>query len=228
MKKYPETVSKNVSFGIELPNGATIKSAKVYATLGSPLFGADTSKINGVSVGTGGTVSVDVDISDGSTSVNVPFVFLCNKPSHQHERKWIPDQVITVGDQYQYNYYFEHESSLEYTDVYLLIDYTPAIEFAGWTDDPLTVGETYVKAVHMTELQQWTAVLSENANNGTPTFTPAVPGETSLALWLSQVQEIRAVLDVVIPTHDAWIAVTENRPRADVIEQIRAVIVSAM
>ena len=126
------------------------------------------------------------------------------------------------------DFLFYHASSQHYSDVYLLIEYNQPIEFSGWTDDPICAGETHVKAVHMTELQQWTAILSEYANNGTPSFTEAVSGETSLALWLSQVQEIRAVLDVVSPAHEAWIDVSVNCPRADVMTQLRNIIVSAM
>lgn len=230
VKTAPTTNGKTVTFALDYPQGATITSAKVYATLGAPLYGAKTSTINGVSVGVNQTVSVDVEIADGAASVDVPFRFLCNTPSHAHDTgssEWA-DSVSSSGLYEYHRWYFDHASSLNYTDVYLLIEYTPAIEFSGWTDDPLVIGETYVKAVHMTEIQQWTTVLSEYANNGTPTFTVAVPGETSLALWLSQVQEIRAVLDVISPDHEEWIDVSVNCPRADVMTQIREIIVAAM
>lgn len=224
----PETASADIRFNVDVPSGATITSAKVCATLSSPLYGANTCTINGVSVSTGNRVEVDVTIPDDATSLNVPCRFLCNNPSHTHDPGSETPFIFTSGGYEYHNWYYDHESRLDYTDVCLLIEYTPAIEFAGWTDDPLVVGETHVKAVHMTELQEWAAVLSEYADNGTPTFTPAVPGETSLALWLTQVQEIRAVLDIVSPNHDAWIDVAVNCPRADVMEQIRAVIVAAM
>lgn len=229
IKTAPETASKTVTFGVNLPNGAMIKSAQVHAKIGSPLYGADTSKINGVSAGVANTVAIDVDIADGATTVDVPFQFLCHTPSHAHENAGFADNITSSPSGLQYhNFYYSHESSLEYKDVYLLIEYTPSIEFTGWTDDPLVLGETFVKAVHMTELQQWTAVLSEYADNGTPTFTEAVPGETSLSQWLSQVQEIRAVLDVISPNHEAWIDVRSNCPRADVMTQLREIIVAAI
>lgn len=223
------TVEKTFNFA--LPNGASVKSAKVCVDSMSSTYGAEVSTINGVSVGVKSGVSVDVAIGNADTSITIPFVFQSNSPAHDHftdnSGTWLGNSFWVVD--YLYNQIAkDHEGVLQYSGVYLLIDYDPALEFSGWTDDPLVVGETFVKAVHMTELQQWTAVLSEYADNGTPTFTEAVPGETSLALWLSQVQEIRAVLDVVSPNHEAWIDVSVNCPRADVMTQIRKIIVAAM
>ena len=168
------------------------------------------------------------------------FTFQSKNPGHRHEYEGVYDsREFGSYDDYDgsddsaeyywaYRWNVNHEGTRKYTNVCLLIEYNPAMDFSGWTDDPLVVGETFVKAVHMTELQQWTAVLSEYADNGTPTFTEAVPGETSLALWLSQVQEIRSVLDVVSPNHEAWIDVSVNCPRADVMTQLRKIIVAAM
>lgn len=221
-------ITKTVTFSLDVPQGAVITGAKVYATLGSAPYGASTCTINGETVSHNNTVCVDVAIADGASSVDVAFRYKCVEHSTEHSVSGFADRLSQSG-QYEYRtYYFEHSSNLEYTDVYLLVDYKPALEFGGWTDDPLVVGETFVKAVHMTEIQQWAAVLSEYADNGTPTFTEAVPGETSLALWLSQVQEIRAVLDVVSPNHEAWIDVSVNCPRADVMTQLREIIVAAM
>ena len=61
----PEMASKTVVFPLDIPRGATITSAKVYATLGSPLYGAQTSRIGGITAPVGDTTSVDVTIADG-------------------------------------------------------------------------------------------------------------------------------------------------------------------
>ena len=221
----------NKTFNFALPNGATIKSAKVCVdNVGYSTVGTAYAAINDVQVSEGNAAAVDVTINDGDTSVTISFAFRSRAVSHDHFAlgTGIWKQGYWEGNTLFNPVEMEHTTTMDYRGVYLLIEYTPAVEFTGWTDDPLTAGETYVKAVHMSEMQEWTALLSEYANNGTPTFTPAVPGETSLALWLTQVQEIRAVLDVISPEHDAWIEVAVNCPRADVMEQIRAVIVAAM
>lgn len=225
----PQTITHNVKFIYDLPMNAIVTRAQLHATISSSTYGADVSTINGVSVGTARDAVVDVELTEGANSVTIPFVFKSSAVEHDHS----PSDMILVneywvGNAYFLKYMYNHSGEIRYTDVYLLIEYRPAIEFGGWTDDPLVVGETYVKAVHMTEIQQWTALLSEYANKGTPAFTEAVAGETSLAQWLSQVQEIRDVLDVIAPDHEQWIDVSVNCPRADVMEQIRSIIVSAM
>lgn len=227
-----------------LPAGATIKSAKLYATLTASTYGDVVSTINGVHADPG-NFEIEVSLGDNLAPIDVNFTFQSKNPEHKHEFEgeyhWMNSDMYTVDEDaedanpgsqafyyYEYRWNVDHEGSRKYKDVYLLIDYDPALDFSGWTDDPLVVGETFVKAVHMTELQQWTAVLSEYADNGTPTFTEAVPGETSLARWLSQVLEIRAVLDVISPNHETWIDVSVNCPRADVMTQLRKIIVAAM
>lgn len=216
------------TFAFNLPNGATIKSAKLFVTIGAPALGVAVSTINGANVGTSTTAEVDVVIPDGAQSVAVSFTYKCVNTAHSHTSDGTMIADEWVGINRYTDWQKKHWSALNYSNVYLLIEYTPPIDFTGWTDDPLQAGETPVKAVHMTELQEWTALLSDYANNGVPTFTPAVPGETSLGLWLTQINEIRSVLDTIYPEHEAWIAVEVNRPRVDVMAQMRAVIVAAM
>lgn len=244
-----EKVSQTVRFDYAglLPAGATITSAKVCATLSASTYGDEVSTVNGVHADPG-NVEIAVSLPDNLAPVDVIFTFQSKNPGHIHEYEGVykskdvtlyhwseeveAEEEANPGTHaiycWEYMWDVNHEGERKYTGVYLLIEYNPALDFSGWTDDPLVVGETFVKAVHMTELQQWAAVLSEYADNGTPTFTEAVPGETSLALWLSQVQEIRSVLDVVSPNHEAWIDVSVNCPRADVMTQLRKIIVAAM
>lgn len=224
------TTSKTIAF--DLPNGSTVTGARLLIERMPSTYGTTKSTINGVEVGTPDNLEVDIPVIDGDTSVTIKFGFITNVVEHDHYNNgdgtlinsyWSTNNRILTGV-----YTKEHSGVLSYRGVCLLIDYRPAVEFTGWTDDPLTAGETLVKAVHLTEMQEWVALLSEYADNGTPTFTAAVPGETSLALWLSQVEEIRSVLDVICPTHEDWIDVSVNCPRADVMTQLRSIIVSAM
>lgn len=124
----PTRGSKVVHFDLAELNGAKITSAKMYATLGSPLSGASVSTINGIAVGTAKTVSVDIPISDGSTSVDVECVFECNAVWHSHGEG---SGAVWSSNSYYYDIYnvtvwiwsYEHQSSLSYDDVYLLIEY---------------------------------------------------------------------------------------------------------
>lgn len=98
------------------------------------------------------------------------------------------------------------------------------IEFGPYTDEPLVPGETFIKAVHMTELQERVATIYDHFAYGAFEYTPAIAGETSLGLWLMQVIELRTAIDAHFPLHEDWLPVTVNQPRADVMEQLRAVI----
>ena len=96
--------------------------------------------------------------------------------------------------------------------------------FAAFTDPTLIRHETHVKAVHITELQDRMAVLCEFYGVDSPTFQPVISGTTSLTGWSSHIGEIRAAIDALPVQHDAWIAIEQNCPRADVMTQIRAII----
>ena len=101
---------------------------------------------------------------------------------------------------------------------------------AGFTDATLTAGTTPIKALHMQELQARVATLRAFYGLSAYGFTNIVAGQTSLAGWTAHVLEIRAAIDEVAnkagKTHAAWLAITENKPRADVIEQLRNVVLS--
>ena len=96
----------------------------------------------------------------------------------------------------------------------------------GFTDDPLAVDVTPVKALHMQELQARVATL--RAFYGLPAyaFTTITAGETSLAGWTAHVMEIRAAVDEIGKAHENWLAITENKPRADVMQQLREVVLA--
>ena len=76
----------------------------------------------------------------------------------------------------------------------------------------------------MTELQECVSVLCEFYGVATPSFQTVVSGETSLAGWLAHIREIRTAVDALHIQHDAWIAIDKNCPRADVVTQIREII----
>ena len=96
--------------------------------------------------------------------------------------------------------------------------------FSAFTDATLIRHETHVKAVHMTELQERVAVLCEFYGMATPSFQTVISGETSLGGWLAHIREIRNAIDALPVQHDAWITIDKNCPRADVVTQIREII----
>lgn len=100
------------------------------------------------------------------------------------------------------------------------------VELEGFTDSPLVVGETYVKALHMQELQDRANTLRTFYGLAEYNFTSIVSGETGLKDWTAHVSEVRAAVDEISTDHDPWLDIPENRPRADVIEQLRAVILA--
>lgn len=101
---------------------------------------------------------------------------------------------------------------------------------AGFTDATLAAGTTPIKALHMQELQARVATLRAFYGLSAYSFTKIIAGQTSLAGWTAHVLEIRAALDEVAnkagKTHAAWLTITENKPRADVMQQLRNVVLS--
>lgn len=99
-------------------------------------------------------------------------------------------------------------------------------QLAGFTDATLTPGATYVKALHMQELQDRVSTLRAFYGLSAYPFTTIVEGQTSLAGWTTHVNEIRAAIDGIGKSHETWLTITENKPRADVIQQLRDVVLS--
>lgn len=99
-------------------------------------------------------------------------------------------------------------------------------ELEGFTDSPLVVGETHVKALHMQELQDRANTLRDFYRLSAYNFTPVTAGVTGLKDWTAHVNEIRAAVDEITTDHAAWLEIPVNCPRADVIEQLRAVILA--
>lgn len=123
----PSSATITKSFEYSLPRGSEIKSMTLYATLGSPRWGTSISTINGESVGTAQSVSVDIDISEFNVTdtVNVSFVYQCNETIHQHS---VSEGTLAndaqQGSNHVYWYHVTHESAVNYTNVYLEIEYT--------------------------------------------------------------------------------------------------------
>ena len=92
---------------------------------------------------------------------------------------------------------------------------------SNFTDAILTAGDTPIKAIHMTELQNIALVGQLNITNTIPTFTQIVPGITPLSDWTNHVMEIRNSIDKFNDCHLDWTPITENCPTAAVIEELR-------
>ena len=101
---------------------------------------------------------------------------------------------------------------------------------AGFTDDPLMTGISPVKALHMQELQSRVSTLRTFYGLGAYNFTTIKAGTTSLAGWTAHVNQIRTAIEEVCSasgkTHEDWISFSVNCPRADIIQQLRNVILA--
>lgn len=92
-----------------------------------------------------------------------------------------------------------------------------------FTDPVLVPGETPVKAVHIYELWVWLLALRryyDKPVRSIPDFEPE-----GLVKWKEHVEAIRALFDASDLWHIQWIEITDNCPRADVIQQIREALV---
>lgn len=116
---------------------------------------------------------------------------------------------------------------------------TTTYELPAYTDNPIQVGVTRIKAVHINELR--TMVNNVRSYYGLSAYVWAetiVANQTPTRNWKSHVEELRTAINQIIAlvnNWDAtnsvndipapqWIAITGKTPRADVMEQIRAVV----
>ena len=139
----------------------------------------------------------------------------------------------TAGNYYQYQVRTRGSAGSNYYSGWVISINTLRRKwdaFGAWTDDPLVAGETPIKALHMQELQSRVNTLYAFYGLGTYNFTTITAGTTSLAGWTTHVNQIRAAIEDVCnasgKTHESWILFSVNCPRADVMQQLRRVILA--
>lgn len=97
-----------------------------------------------------------------------------------------------------------------------------------FTDAVLTANLTYVKAVHMTELQQNINLLLGWYGLPPSPFTQITDSQsgagTYLKDWTKHIEELRVAIDRISKEHDPWISISVNVPRADVVMQLRDIV----
>lgn len=209
----PTEGSQTITFNYDLPADITVISSKVHAVWGSkygPTTGYATGypKVNDVKSSSSNNWMVDVSIDPEATSVDVTFKLKVN------------GILESPGESEKSNY-------VDVSDVYLLIEYEPNYTppvLVDYTDSNLVQGETYVKAVHMTELHTNVNLVRVARKFAEHEFTSIVAMETSLAGWNGHVLEIRSAIDEMNLDHENWIKLAENYPRLDVLLQLRRVV----
>lgn len=104
----------------------------------------------------------------------------------------------------------------------LYINYREPLE--EYTDPVIIAGETPVKAVHILELQENINIIRQGYALSEYSFSELRAGYTDLKWWQPHVNQLRYAIDQIGVEHETWLTITENRPRADVIEQLRRVV----
>lgn len=95
----------------------------------------------------------------------------------------------------------------------------------AFTDPTLIVGQTDVKAVHITELQNiMNDILLPFMGVSTVLFTK-LERDSDAKHWGAHVQEIKSAIDSTGSSHESWVAM-QDEVTADVIEQLRRIVKS--
>ena len=93
----------------------------------------------------------------------------------------------------------------------------------AFTDPTLIVGQTDVKAVHITELQSaLNNILLPFMDAGKVAFTE-LDRDSDAKHWGAHVQELKNAIDSTGVSHDSWV-IMQDEVTADVIEQLRKVV----
>lgn len=93
-----------------------------------------------------------------------------------------------------------------------------------YTDPIITPEITKVKAAHITELQTNINLVRRAALLLAYEFTAIRAGYTDLNGWNAHIEELREAIDGVGVSHETWLALGANCPRADVLVQLRRVV----
>ena len=93
--------------------------------------------------------------------------------------------------------------------------------FEGFTDPELVQSGTKIKACHMTEMQERINNLLLFDGKEAVSFTEIIAGQTKLTGWTAHVTEIRHGIEALGRAPDTWLEIAENRPRVDVMNQLR-------
>lgn len=95
----------------------------------------------------------------------------------------------------------------------------------AFTDPTLIVGQTDVKAIHITELQSvMNDILLPFMGMNAATFTK-LERDSDAKYWGAHVQEIKVAIDSTGFSHEAWVTM-QDEVTADVIEQLRRIVKS--
>lgn len=107
------TATHTVTFEFEIPEGATVKSAKVHSSWGGTMYGIESRKVAGLIPDADGFVTVSTpDAAD--TTLSVTFSFVAKRDVYNSH---YDAGNMTVGEWTK-----NHTSSASITDVYLLIE----------------------------------------------------------------------------------------------------------
>lgn len=96
--------------------------------------------------------------------------------------------------------------------------------FEAYTDAEIIAGKTPIKAAHMLELWENINIMRQGYALPVHAHADIRAGYTSLGGWADHIQEMRAAIDEIGQSHETWLAITQNKPRADVIMQLRRVV----
>ena len=141
------------------------------------------------------------------------------------------DPPMTFGNYYRFSVRTMGTAGEEYASEWVMCSellQKAKAQLMPYTDPTLTPGETHIKAVHILELRTNVDRIRQgfklNAYGG---FSELRAGYTSLSQWKTHVEELRAAIDEIPQEHEPWITITENRPTAAAIEQLRRVVEDA-
>jgi len=110
----------------------------------------------------------------------------------------------------------------------------------SYTDSTIASGTTAIKAAHITELRTIINVIRAYYGLGAVSWAAAITAGTSSSGWAAHVAEMQSAIDDVVTlvnawdasatanliTEPAWIIPDGKRPQANVMEQLRSVIVT--
>ena len=134
----------------------------------------------------------------------------------------------TIGNYYKFRIQSCGEAGeMYYSDWYECPDTLQKKEslLSNFTDLEIIKGVTKIKAIHMTEMQNYINTLLVDKGLDAISFTEIIAKQTKLSGWIDHVNEIRDAVDLLGRSHEDWVELSGALPRANAISQLQDIVI---
>lgn len=135
---------------------------------------------------------------------------------------------LEIGKEYKYRIRLIGDAGNKYGSNWVNVEkglIKDVDRISPFTDEIIIPGETLVKAIHISEMQDYlNLMLQLYKQMPAVNFTEVIANETNLKDWTNHINEIRNSFDLFNSPHEDWLEIPINQPKANVTNQLRDIL----